>query len=105
MRDLPLERQPSQEAIARIATTALVRPFLSEFPAWHRRSAFLTAQLLAKTSTPDDRKKIEEEVRSLAEHIRAAHESFRQTTAKAPDSSRVRDVDAAFIQLLATLDG
>jgi DNA-binding TFAR19-related protein (PDSD5 family) len=103
MRDMPKGRQQSEEARERMEATALVRPFLAEFPAWHRRSAFLTAQLLAKTSTTDDRRNIEDEMRSLVERIQAAHENFRQATAQLGRNSRVREVDAAFVQLLANI--
>lgn len=87
---------------ARNAQTT-VGPFLSEFDQWHRRSALISARLLARDSSAAERKELVTELKALLEHIEECRTTFQQATAAEPAHARINDVAKAFDQLLSTL--
>jgi hypothetical protein len=99
-----LNRAADLESRASIRARAIVRPYLSAFQTWHKKSAFLSTQMLSHEALGLDRGELVEQLRDLAGEVERSELAFRAAAAGEAHHNHFLDVEQAFDQLLSSIE-
>lgn len=82
----------------------LIRPFVPRFEEWNQQAAKASATALSHVSSPSQKASQARVLSSLYNEVAGAYEQFETAVAGAPPHSRIDDVRAAFVRLIAVLE-
>lgn len=94
------QRKTNPDIAERRKARAWLGPYVRCFPAWHEKAGLISARMLVRATTGNDRAELEQEVFALVDDIEAQYRDFQDAQQEHPANSHVSDVEHAFVRIL-----